>query len=181
MSILSTVQKLFNNPPKVVIALVVFVLLLLAGMIWAGHARAAETQPTFAPYVQFDVGSTVVRGTAPVLDLTFTTPSSQLRGAYWEGAMTVIGSSTWNGVNAPNNVAARGLFLDGFGHFDLGLGLSWMMNPTPYNGSNVNFNLQADYRFTFLPITLTYTHMSDAGMKMPNYGRDIVMIGYRFH
>lgn len=176
-TITATIGKLFHNPPKVVIVITAFVLLFLAGLIWnKSHAAVLD-----APYVQMSGGTTVVRGPAPVLDLTFTQPSNALHGAFWSESLTIIGSSTYDNKPVPNNMAVRGLFLDGFGRFDVGMGLSWMLNPLPYNGSNVNFNLQVDYRFKFLPITLTYTHMSDAGMTAHNLGRDIVLIGWRFH
>jgi hypothetical protein len=126
------------------------------------------------------VGTTFIRGPASVLDLTFTEPASQLKGAYWQESLTIIGTSTFNGQSVPNNFAARGLFVDGFGRFDVGLGLSWMQNPAPYNGSPVNFNLQLAYRLGF-GATLTYTHLSNAGSRLPNLGRDILILGWRFH
>lgn len=171
---------LFNNPSKAVIAIVAFLALFVLALA-LNKCHAAETSPTDAPYVQFGGGSTIVRGEAPVIDITYTYPAPQLRGAFWQGSMDIIGSSTYNGIGAPNNMVARGLFVDGLGHVDFGLGLSWMLNPTPYNGSNVNFNLQMDYRFVRLPVTVTYTHFSNAGMTVSNLGRDLLLIGYRFH
>lgn len=168
-------MSLFRNPPKVVIIIGIFVAAFAAGLIW----NKAHSAPVDAPYVQLSGGSAVVRGYAPVLDLTFTEPAPQLHGAYWQESLTVIGSSTFNGQQAPNNFVARGLFVDGFGKFDIGLGLSWMQNPAPFNGSAVNFNLQLAYRLP-LGATLTYTHLSNAGTKLPNYGRDIVLVGWRF-
>jgi hypothetical protein len=174
-------MALFNNPKGVVITLVVFVaLLVLFAAIPQCHAAGIDG-PLDAPYVQISGGEAVVRGSTQVLDLTFTEPAPQLRHAFWQESLDVVGTSTFKGQSVPNNMIARGLFMEGAGRFDLGIGLSWMLNPAPYNGSNVNFNLQADYRFKFLPVTLTYTHFSNAGMKEPNYGRDLVLFGYRFH
>jgi Lipid A 3-O-deacylase (PagL) len=170
--------KLFNLNWKVIVPVAILILLLLAGMIWPKAHGAEVTDP---PYVQFGVGAAIVRGPTEVIDLTFTEPASVLRNAYWQQSLTVIGTSVYNGQNVPNNFAARALFVDGFGRFDVGLGLSWMQNPGPYNGGNVNFNLQLAYRFIVLPVTVTYTHMSDAGSKLPNLGRDIVLLGWRFH
>jgi hypothetical protein len=169
---------LFNNPPKAVILIVVFLTLFVLGLA-LNKCHAAEG-PTDAPYVQFSGGSAIVRGEAPVIDVTYTYPAPQLHGAFWQGSMDIVGSSTYNNQNVSNNMILRGLFADGFGRFDVGLGVGWMLNPSPYNGSNVNFNLQLDYRFIDLPITLTYTHLSDAGITSHNLGRDIVLIGYRF-
>lgn len=171
-------MKLFNLNWKVLVPVLLLVGLLLLGMI-IPQCHAAEA-PLDAPYVQLSGGAAVVRGYTPVLDLTFTEPAPQLRHAYWQESLTVIGESTFSGKPVPNNFVVRGLFVDGFGHADIGLGLSWMQNPAPYNGSPVNFNLQLAYRFD-CGATLTYTHLSNAGSRLPNLGRDIVLLGWRFH
>lgn len=167
---------LFNLAPKTLIAVGALIVLLAIGLI----IPRCHAAPLDAPYVQLSGGVAVIRGSTPVLDLTFTEPATVLRNAYWQESLTVIGTSTFRGQDVPNNFAARGLFVDGFGDFDVGLGLSWMQNPGPYNGSNINFNLQLAYRLPF-GATLTYTHMSNAGSKEPNLGRDIVLVGWRFH
>lgn len=171
-------MSLFNlNKPTTIAVLALVALLILAAALAKCHA--AEVLD--APYVQFSGGATVIRGPTEVIDMTFTEPASVLRNAYWQQSLTVIGTSNFRGQDVPNNFAARALFVDGFGRFDVGLGLSWMQNPGPYNGGNVNFNLQLAYRFRLLPVTVTYTHMSDAGSRLPNLGRDIVLLGWRFH
>lgn len=167
---------IFNLSKKTLIAVLIFVAIFAAGLIW-NKSHAAS--PLDAPYVQLSTGAAIVRGTAPALDLSFTEPAPQLRGAFWQESLTIIGTSTFNGKPAPNNFAFRTLFLDGFGRVDVGLGLSWMQNPGPYNGSPVNFNLQLDYRI-LRGATITYTHISNAGSRTPNLGRDLVFIGWRF-
>lgn len=167
---------IFNLSKKTTIAVLVFIAVFAAFLIF-GKAHAA---PLDAPYVQLGAGAAIVRGTAPVIDLTFTEPASVLQHAYWQESLTIIGTSTYNGQPAPNNFAVRGLFVDGIGRFDVGLGLSWMQNPAPYNGSPVNANLQLAYRFG-LGVTLTYSHISNAGTRLPNLGRDVILIGWRFH
>lgn len=169
-------MSLFNNPPQVVRILVVFVILICLGFLAHCHsANAAE------PYVQLSAGSTYVRGPAPVLDLGFTWPAPQSKhNDFWKTDLTVIGSSTFKGQSAPNNFAARGLYVTGFGDFDIGLGLAWMQNPAPFNGSPINFTLELAYRFQTWPITLSVSHLSNAGTQLPNYGRDFITLGYRF-
>lgn len=171
-------MKLFNLAPKTLIAVFGLVALLALGF-FIPQCHAADA-PLDAPYVQLSGGAAVIRGMTPVVDLTYTERAPQLRNAYWQESLTVIGQSTFRGQAVPNNFALRGLFVDGFGDFDVGLGVSWMQNPAPYNGSPVNFNLQLAYRIP-IGVTLTYTHMSNAGSRTPNLGRDIVLIGWRFH
>lgn len=168
-------MPLFNlNKPTTIVVVSVVGLFILGMALHKCHAA-----PIDAPYVQVSGGATVIRGQTEVLDVTFTEPAPQLGGAYWQQSLTVIGTSTYNGRLVPNNFAARGLFVDGFGHLDIGVGLSWMQNPAPFNGGPVNFALQLAYRFPY--VTATYAHMSNAGSKLPNLGRDILMLGWRFH
>lgn len=167
---------LFNLNLKTTLA-VGALIVLLAAALFVPQCHAA---PLDAPYTQLSAGAAVIRGASPVIDLTFTEPAPVLRNAYWQESLTVIGTSTFRGQDVPNNFAFRALFVDGYGSFDVGLGLSWMQNPAPYNGSPVNFNLQIAYRLG-LGATLTYTHMSNAGSRTPNLGRDIVLVGWRFH
>lgn len=174
-------MKLFNLEPKTLIAVLGLVALLALGFfIPQCHAANLLESPTDAPYVQLSGGAAVIRGSSPVLDLTYTEPAAQLRNAYWQESLTVIGTSKFRGQDVPNNFAIRGLFVDGFGRFDVGLGVAWMQNPAPYNGSPINFNLQLGYRL-LCGASLTYTHLSNAGSRAPNLGRDIVLIGWRFH
>lgn len=168
---------LFNNSKSTVVAIVIFVAVLILALA-VPRCHAAVTDP---PYVQISGGEAIVRGYTQAIDLAFTEPATVLRNAYWQESLTVIGTSTFRGQAVPNNFAARALFVDGFGRFDIGLGLGWMQNPRPYNGSPVNFNLQLAYRFVLLPVTLTYTHLSNAGSQSPNLGRDLVLLGWRFH
>lgn len=171
---------LFNLNLKTTLGVLALVALLALGLA-IPKCHGADLGPTDAPYVQLSGGKTWIRGPAPVLDLTFTQPASVLRNAYWQESLTVIGSSTWHNESVPNNFIVRALFVDGFGRFDVGLGISWMQVYLPYNGSSVNFALQLDYRFKRLPVTLTVAHESNAGTRLPNLGRDEIMLGWRFH
>lgn len=115
-----------------------------------------------------------------MLDLGFTWIAPQSTHDFWKSDLTLIGNSTFRGQAVPNNFAARGLYVTGFGDFDIGLGLALMKNPAPYNGGVANFTLELAYRFQFWPITLSISHMSNAGSQSPNLGRDFITLGYRF-
>lgn len=170
--------KIFNLNLKTALAVSALILLIILGLaVPQCHAADAFN----APYVQFSAGSAIVRGPTPVLDMSYTLPAPQLRNAYWQYSLTLIGQSEFRDKLAPNNMVVRALFVDGLGQFDFGIGPSWMMNPDPYNGSQVNFNLQIAYRFKVKPITLTYTHLSNAGQSDHNLGRDLLLIGWRFN
>jgi hypothetical protein len=166
--------RLFNLNPKLAIVVAVFVALFILAFVTKCHAEEA------GGYAQISAGSAVVRGEAPVLDVGFTWPSGFRPGDFWKGDLTLIGTSSFKGEDVPNNFAVRGLYVAGFWHLDVGLGVSWMQNYLPYNGGPVNFCLELAYRFQRWPITINYTHMSDDGTKLPNYGRDLVMVGWRF-
>lgn len=163
-----------DNAPKLMAILFMFVMLFIGFMILGRRAWGAETLA-----IQTSSGAAIIRGPAPALNIAWDYPSGH-GGDAWRGSITLIGHSTFDGVQYPNNYAFSLQYIAGLGHFDIGLGPSWMQNPMPYNGTQVNFNLMFSYRFTRLPITLWYDHFSCGGACNPNYGRDIVFVGYRF-
>ncbi|MBS0599579.1 MAG: hypothetical protein JSR92_20170 [Proteobacteria bacterium] len=166
---------LFNLDGTTKRLVIVFVIIFALGLF--GISKCAHSAE---PYVQISAGSTYIRGPAQVLDLSFTWKAPQQENAFWKTSMTIVGDSDFHGQKAPNNLMLRGEYVTGFGHFDVGLGLCWIAHPYPYNGQPMNFSLEMAYRFQRYPVTLTLTHCSDAGMQMPNYGRDLVTLGWRF-
>jgi Lipid A 3-O-deacylase (PagL) len=168
-------MSLFNNPPGAVRLIVAFVILFLLGLF--GFNRCAHA---VEPFAQVSAGSTYVRGPAPVLDLAMTWKVAPESRNFWKADLTLIGSSTFRGEAAPNNVALRGLYVGGFDRLDVGLGVAWLQNPKPYNGCPMNFTLEIAYRLRALPLTLTASHISSAGTCAPNLGRDFLTLGYRF-
>ncbi len=171
------IAQLFGNAPAVKVLIFAF-LALFAVAFFVLIPRCAHADVEL-PYAQLSGGSTYVRGPAPVLDLGVAYRAGLRTQDFLKGDLTVIGSSTYEGQSVPNNFALRGLYMSGFRHFDIGLGLAWMQNYLPYNGSHVNFTLELAYRFSRWPITFTVAHLSNAGSTSNNLGRDMLMIGWR--
>jgi hypothetical protein len=163
-----------DNAPKFMIVLFIFVALFIAYMIMGRRASGAESMA-----IQASSGAAVIRGIAPALNIAWDVPSGH-GGDAVRFSTTLIGHSTFQGTEYPNNYAFSVQYVTGLGHFDIGLGPSWMERPLPYNGSNVNFALTLAYRFTLLPATLSYDHFSCGGACSPNYGRDLILLGWRF-
>jgi hypothetical protein len=131
-------------------------------------------------YVAFGAGTTTIRGPAPVIDLSISYPNSGPGDAGYEIGATFIGISTLNGEDQAQNYALRAALVDGFGHFDVGIGVAYLQNVDTYNGSHSNFTLLFGYRFQALPLTLRVEHFSNGGTQSPNKGRDMVWLAYRF-
>lgn len=128
----------------------------------------------FAFDVQPGAGTTVLRGMAPVADITLT------EGSRWfaQQSLTYVGASRFgNDAAAPNEIA-RALLGYKLWRMEFAAGGSYMLDPWPYNGGRWNFNLQATLRLGKLGVT--YTHFSDAGFTKSNIGRDMVLLGWRF-
>lgn len=153
-------------------------LLIVPGLL--GPRCHAATPGLDSAYLQLSGGSTIVRGEAPVIDLSYIEPAGVLPHAFVQLGMQVIGHSTFHAQPVGRNILWRALFSDGFGGLGFGVGLSFMVNPPPFNGSRLNATVQMTYRFSCVPITLSYMHESNAGLRQPNYGRDALLVGWRF-
>ena len=148
-------------------------LLVLAFVIaLASFARADS-------YVQFGAGSTILRGESSALDLAIVNPNGPGDSSLLFGA-TLIGESTLYGLDMPPQIAWRAQIIEGFGRFDVGLGVAWIRNTDIYNCAGPSFALSLGYRFKSLPITASALHFSNAGSCRPNKGRDMVTVAWRF-
>lgn len=164
--------RLFRNPRASQVLSAIFLLLAIAGL--ATTCRAGETQ------TQFGMGSTYARSPTPVLDLAVTTTLGAPGDARWQYGLTLVGSSTYMDREQGNQAALSAMLVDGFGRFDVGLGVAFVQNLDIYNGSHANFSLMLAYRFQRLPITIAIRHWSNAGTKYPNLGRDFAILSWRF-
>src|SRR4051812_44001373 len=84
--------------PKVQAGVLVVIVLLLFGA--ATRCHAADNS-----YMQFGVGSAVVRGPTAVVDLAVVWPDAGPRDAAFEVGTTFIGASVLNGAYQANNFA----------------------------------------------------------------------------
>jgi len=183
----------FNLAPGAIAAVLFLIVLILVGLF---YGRKAHSAPVFdeTPYVQFNLGSAVVRGQTPVFGIDLVEPTNLVKGSDIVVGMFAVGRSTWkncpvDGLGNPqceSNLIWRAIFEDTvfgnrFGAVRAGIGISYMTNYLPYNGGNVNANLQLAYEFYKVPVTLTYTHFSCGGSCSPNAGRDLLLLGWRFH
>lgn len=163
------------NPGKKAAWIVTALIVVLA----VGFCTTARSAEGTTPYVQFGLGSTVVRGTTPSVDLSIVYPE-RVGDASYEFGATFIGESSFRDVLQRNNFALHAGIVDGFGRFDVGLGVAYLQNTDEYNGSNLNFQLLLGYRFKALPLTVRLQHFSNGSTKMPNRGRDMLLFYYRF-
>lgn len=141
------------------------------------RCEAAEPGPR-GTHLQLSLGTTLVRGDAGVLDLSVIETAHAPSHSFWQLGMQVIGHSSFHGDSVDHNIVWRGLLSRRVWHLDVGIGLSYMLNPRPYNGSHLNAALQLDY--VHAPLVVSYIHESNAGIRSPNYGRDSLLIGWRF-
>lgn len=163
------------NPGNWKVQIGVGLVLVLLFTAFATNCRADET----SPYVQLGMGSAIVRGPAPVLDLTVVYPH-RVKDASYEFGTTLIAESSFREVQQRNNFAFHASIVDGFGRFDVGLGAAYLQNTDEYNGSNLNFHLILQYQVKTIPVTLRWQHFSNAGTRLPNRGRDMLIAYWRF-
>lgn len=155
--------RIVGNAPKMKLMIGAFVLLLLIALATRCHAQG----------IAASAGTTIVRGESPVLTLAYEAPLVN-DTRWWVGA-TLIGESTLNDQFQRNQFAWHAGVVDGFGKFDIGLGVAYLQNTDTYNGSHTNFALRIGYRFT-KRVGLEVLHFSNAGTRSPNKGRDLLML-----
>ncbi len=158
------------NPGSWKTQLGVGLVLILLFSALATKCRAAEPA-----YMQGGVGSAVVRGPAPVIDVTIVYPN-RVKDASYELGATLIGESSFRDANQRNNFALHASIVDGLGRFDVGLGAAYLQNTDEYNGSHLNFHLLLQYRFRRWPVVARWQHFSNAGTQSPNRGRDMALL-----
>lgn len=151
----------------------IVVALLIAG--FATRCRAADD-----PYIQFGAGSTIMRGETTALDLSVVYPDAAPGDADYAVGITFVGQSSLYGESQRPNFMWRAEIIDGFGRFDVGLGVVYIQNSDIYNSCGANFTLSLAYRLVKLPLTMVVRHFSNGGTCSPNKGRDMVFLAYRF-
>lgn len=161
-----------GNNPKVMLILGAFVLIMLICLFFARRSFSADS-----PIITFSGGGGMLRGQAPALNLSWDYPSGR-GGDAWRAGFTLVGNSVFKGESVPNNYAFSVQYITGYKYFDIGIGPSWMQNPQPYNGAHVNFNLMTGFHYKHAAVW--WDHFSCGGACSPNYGRDLLLVGYRF-
>lgn len=155
-----------NRLTKIVVTLFV---IAFVGALASRCAQSAETGTSFA------AGAALLRGPAPAVQLEWRWNAPQARDAHWETGVTLIAPSSYQDKAQTQNFALNATYVDGFGHFDLGLGSAYLQNADRYNGSHLNFNLLMGVHYG--KWFVRYNHFSNCGTKSPNLGRDIVLVG----
>lgn len=139
----------------------------------ATKARADES------YLEVRGGTTAVRGLTVVMGLDLVFPDAAPGDADYRCGVVLVGPSTDYGVKQRQQAAVQCQIVDGYGRFDMGLGIAALQHTDTYNGSTVNFSLSIGYRITDR-VSVQFQHWSNAGTVKPNKGRDMLTIGWRF-
>lgn len=161
--------RIFPHKPAIRYVLLAFVALLIAA--FATQCRAEG--------VRLEIGSALVRGETPVLGFYRSWRNRGVGDYAYECGLGIVGESTYKGAPQRNQGFAECLIFDGFGRFDIGLGLAAQSSSDVYN-TRTNFALMLRWRLTER-LALTLRHRSNAGTGDPNLGRDLLLVGWRLH
>lgn len=160
-------KSLFPHDKKVRYVLTAFVVLILL---------AAATQCRASSFA-FEGGVQYLRGPAASVAASVVTQGPG--DSSIESGLMLVGSVDTEDRMHDGVMGAQVLYVDGFGRFDLGLGLAYMNRQHENLGSNLNFAMLVRYRFTerwFVAVR----HWSNAGTTPNNTGLDVINIGRRF-
>jgi hypothetical protein len=159
--------SLFPHAKTVRYVLTGFVIVLIVAL--ATHCRKAEAESAIA----FEAGVQYLRGPAAavVLGTRWDAPGD----GNWEAGLVLVGRN-------PNDRGVAGgqvLYIDGFGRFDIGIGLAYFNRVPDLLGSNLNFSLMLGYRLTDR-WAVNVRHWSNSGTTESNTGLDVITLSYRF-
>lgn len=161
-------NRLFRNGRQAVYYIAAFVVLLLA--LFAVKARAEQT-------LELEAGSAMLRGETPVLGLTIACKECGPVRTDYEFGFELIGESS-HYLDNPNVIQVHGQLVDGWRNFEMGLGFYFQNVPTEYV-CQFGFHLLARYRVSSR-FALQWRHSSSGSSCIPNAGRDLLTLGYRF-
>jgi hypothetical protein len=161
-------NKLLDNPTKVIVAIVIFVGLML--LLFSVESRGSD--------LYFDAGSAIVRGETPVVGLNIAWKEAGPVKTDYELGFKLIGQSTYKERDQSNQFVVHGMLVDGWKNFEMGMGFAYFNVESEYT-CQFTYSLLMRYRFTER-IHAQAHHFSTAGSCDPNPGRDLLTVGWRF-
>jgi hypothetical protein len=161
-------MRLFRNPWQAVVGIVIFLVLFV--FLLNKEARSEE--------VYFDAGSAVIRGFTPTIGLNIAWKEEGPKKTDYELGFKLIGDSEFKGEDQSNQFVVHGMLVDGWKNAEMGIGFAYFNVKTEYN-CQFTFSMLGRYRFTDR-IHAQWQHFSTAGSCTPNYGRDLLTLGWRF-
>jgi len=147
---------------------------VLLALFLFGASKCAKAEPV----ITAEAGLAVMRASTPALRLSVEWPKAA-HNADFQCGLSLIGPYEFKGANANQAVADCLVVVQPFAALDVGVGPAYLQNVDQINGSHFNFALMARYRFGDR-WALAWRHWSNAGTKPPNYGRDLLVLGYSF-
>lgn len=139
---------------------------------------AATTCRGAEPELQFGIGSAWLRGPAPAIDMAVVYPKAGPGDADYVLGVTLVGESKYYARTQPNQIFWRAQIIEGFGKFDVGIGIAVKQNDDGYNTGPLQFALSIGYRFG--RVAAQELHFSNSGTRYPNAGRDLALVAWRF-
>jgi len=185
-------DKSGNQYPRVYLwaAVIVFCVLMFASMCSKAEATPQVDENggmSEARSVRIDVeaGYTVFRASAPQVGLTLSfedlVPAPILGRLDLQVGIGYIAPYEYKGELGEEQRYVQSLLVWSFGRLDLGAGGVYLDHNDRINGSNANFSLLAAVRFGQNNLwKASLRHFSNAGTKMPNLGRDILILTRSF-
>lgn len=122
-------------------------------------------------------GASVLRDEQVALGLTITCPQCGPSRTSIEYGMDYVGDWPRNDV-VQNVIQLRTQLVAGWRRLEGGLGLYWH-NAETGNVCRFGFHLMGRYRATER-LSVQWRHSSSAGSCAPNFGLDLLTVGYRF-
>ena len=163
------IRQLVGNGKAATIGIFAFIVIL--AVLFYRHAAAAE--------VDIGAGSSFgTEGYGPVLGLTIKQPIKPNQGLSLIAGTDLWGSTTYNGLNIPNNWDWYAGIETCRWRFCANIGPAFVQRVDAINGAHTNFHLGLSFKLTERA-SIVIGHLSDAGTSNPNVGRQSLQFVYR--
>ena len=161
------------------LALILLVLALFVVPLALNKCHAAD--------LDLSLGSAYVRGPTAAIQANYIQPKVIAGIADLSIGATIIGSSTWRGygiyeqpTNFNNNQAiVQAQVITHLKKLEIGVGLAYLQHEDNYNCKPIDFSLSFQHPI-WRNMFGRMQHYSSGGTCFPNYGRDLLFLGWRF-
>lgn len=152
-------------------ALTAAVLLVLGMAVASPDADAAD--------LRLNAGGATLKGGTATVGARAVFPDALAGKADFEFGVQLLDSSRYRSFAQPNQAMITTQGVKDFHFVEVGFGVAYLWNDDIYNSGRFNFISSARFHLS-KRLDVEWMHVSNAGIRKPNRGRDMAVLSYQF-